>query len=156
LLIGALTTTKRALGAIVGLVVGASCGAIGGYVSGNLVAGNIYQAGQQSLLQSVLFMTIAWGLIAAGLFGAMAAIHHRSQILTGVIFGLIVAAAAALLYNVAASILFPMSNLILITPKTTSERLVWTLSFAVVLGIGLGLGFRSSNPPPPKPVVDVA
>lgn len=149
LLLGAFTSRSRALGAIVGLVSGAAAGALGGYFGGNLVAGAINSAGAQSTVQSVGFLTLLWGLIVAIICGALAAIHNARQIPFALIAGLVIAGIAAVVYNVAASVAFPMSNLVLLTPNTTSERLVWALSFGIILGIGIAFGFR---PGPAKQV----
>lgn len=156
LLVGALTAAKRGLGAIVGGLAGALAGGLGGYVAGTLVVGAIYQSTPPSLLQSVGYLSLIWGLIGAAVCGAMAAIHNRSQILTAVVTGALVATLGALLYNVVASILFPMSNLVYLTPKTMNERLVWAMCFGIALGVGIGFGFRNAQPAQPKADIEVA
>ncbi len=148
LLVGALTASRRVAGIAMGLIVGAAAGALGGYVAGNLVAGAIYQAGSQSMVQSVGYLTIYWGLIAAAVCGAMAVVHNPRQLPAAILTGLVIAAIGAILYNVVASLVFPLANLVLITPNTASERLVWALCFGIALGVGIAFGFRAKDSTP--------
>ncbi len=142
LLVGLVTSSRRCCGGVVACIAGVLAGAVGGYIAGYFTAGAIIKAAEQSLLQSVGYLSIAWGLIAACVCGVLACIHSKSQILSGIVIGIVVAILGALAYNMVASILFPMSNLVLITPKESGERLVWALSFGTALGLGVGLVFE--------------
>ena len=156
LFVGVLTAANRVLGAVVGAIAGAVAGGLAGYVGGTLVAGAVYQSTTPSLLQCVGYLSLVWGLIGAAVCGAIAALHNRAQVLSAIVTGALIAALGALLYNVVASILFPMSNLVYLTPKTMNERLVWAMCFGVAMGIGIGFGFRNAKPAQPKTGVEVA
>lgn len=156
LFVGLFTSTNRVAGGIVGALAGVVAGAAGGYIAGYLSAAAVLKAAAQSLLQSVGYLSIPWGLIGAFVCGAIAALHNKSQILSALVIGIVVAVLGALAYNMITSILYPMSNLVLTTPKASNERLIWALSFGVALGLGVGLGFRSAKPPVAKDIVDVA
>lgn len=144
-LVGLLTASNRVVGGLIGALAGALAGGLGGYLGGIFAASAIVRAGEQSLWQSVGFLSIAWGLIGIAVCGGMASIHSKSQIPSALIIGTIAGILGALAYNMIASILYPMSNLVLITPLTSGERLAWALSFGTMLGIGIGIGFRQAK-----------
>lgn len=144
-LVGLLTASNRVLGGLTGALAGAVAGGLGGYLGGLFAASAIVSAREQSLLQSVGFLSIAWGLIGFAVCGAMAAIHSKSQIPSALIIGIVAGILGALAYNMIASILYPISNLVLITPVTAGERLTWALSFGTTLGVGIGFAFRNAK-----------
>lgn len=154
LFVGLFTATNRVLGGIVLALIGAVAGLAGGYVAGNLAAAAIVKAGEQSLLQSVGYLSLVWGLIAGTLCATLIGLHNKSKALSGLMTGVIVGILGALTYNMITSIVSPMSNLVLITPKETGERLIWALSFGAVLGIGVAFGFRNVHPSARKNAAD--
>jgi uncharacterized membrane protein YeaQ/YmgE (transglycosylase-associated protein family) len=123
---------------------GVLAGAIGGYVVGLMVAASIVSSAEQSLLQSTTYHAMIWAPIGAAISGAIALLHSPRQLLPALLAGLVGGIVGSIAYNVLASILYPLSNLSIITPDTLMERLVWIGSGVLGLGACLLFGLRSA------------
>ncbi len=149
LLVGALTANGKNLrAALAGGIGGTLAGAVTGYLVGHLVADAILSNTPKSMGWTVLVHFLIWGQIAAVSFAAIASMYGRQHILKALIIGEIGGLVASLLYNLAASNVFPMDNLVLLMPETTEHRYLWAFSLILVLGASLIIGFRGKATKP--------
>ena len=141
-------SSKRILSAIFGMVLGAIAGGLAGGGIGYKVATDINSSTQQTLLLSSLYHFTLWVVIGIFVFAALAVCNDLKQMGSVVISAVLAGIFASLAYNVVSSIMFPTANLSLITPESTTQRIVWMASGCLSLGLCLGLGFRKSNAAP--------
>jgi hypothetical protein len=150
LLLGLVTVSRRRiLSGIAGAIGGFVGGAASGYVIGQYVArGRIFQ-GEQLMWISTMYHFALWGSIGVGIALALSAVHPNiRQTSSAVISALVGGLLAAIVFNLACTTFYPMSNLLLITPQTAVERMIWIGSGALLLGLGFGLGMRPSTVKP--------
>lgn len=143
LLVGLVASTRRRfLTAAAAGASGALGGALIGFVVGQVVAYGINHSWQQSLLYSTVYHALIWGVIGIAVNGAVVATQNPRQMMGAILAGIIGGVLGALAYNSLSSIMYPMSNLSIITPVTASERLLWIMTCVISLSLCLVFGLR--------------
>lgn len=144
-LIALMTTQKRMASAVTASTVGALLGSIGGYTVGYYVYLAIAASTDQSLVQSCLFHFLIWGIPVAGVVLAVSGLHNSpDNIGKQTIASLVVVLVAAVGYGMISTVLFPNANQLQLVPDSTSERIVWAISYPMMIGVGLLYGLRIS------------
>lgn len=131
-------SSKRILSALSGIVLGVIAGGLAGAGIGYKVATDINNSTQQTLLLSSLYHFAIWAAIGTLVCAAIAVFNDRKQMGSVLITGLLAGIFASLAYNVISSIMFPTANLSLITPESTTQRVVWVVSGCLSLKADFG------------------
>lgn len=138
---------RKVVSCLVSSVLGVVAGSGIGHVIGEMAANSINQSTQQSLPQSLSYHSAVFAVISLAVWGSITLINRPSRILPAVISAVVGGVLGALIYNVVCSLTFPLSNLSIITARTTTERAIWVTSCALGLAICWALGARSSKQP---------
>lgn len=144
LLLGLVATKRRIPGAILTGVVAFIAGSVAGYAMGQFVAYAQITSSPQTLTQSAMIHATIWGVIggaAAGVIGWLRGSSFLSMVVSGTAGGVL----GAILFNAFAPLVSPISNLSIITPRTSLERIVWIAPAVVAIGLFVGLGLRESK-----------
>lgn len=149
----ALTTTQKRMASVVAAsTVGVLLGSLGGYTVGYYVYMAIAASTDQSLVQSCLFHFLVWGIPVAGVVLAVSGLHNSpDNIGKQTIATFVVVLVAAVGYGMISTVLFPNANQLQLVPETTSERIVWSISYPMMIGVGLLYGLRISSQQKPVP-----
>ena len=145
-LIALMTTQKRMASVVAASTVGVLLGSLGGYTVGYYVYMAIAASTDQSLVQSCLFHFLVWGIPIAGVVLAVSGLHNSpDNIGKQTIATLVVVLVAAVGYGMISTLLFPNANQLQLVPESTSERIVWSISYPMMIGVGLLYALRISS-----------
>jgi len=147
LLLGLVAVKRRVTGALLTGLVGLVAGSIVGYAIGPFVAHGLITSSPQTLTQSALIHCTIWGVIGAGVGGAVGILHRPSRFTSLLVSGLAGGVVGAILFNVAAPLVSPTSNLSIVTPTTMVERILWIVPATLAISLFVGLGLRESKSP---------
>jgi hypothetical protein len=138
---------RKLLSGILSLILGAIVGIGIGYLIGHVSANKFNQAAEQSMVDSMLFHGAIFSAIGIAVWGSITLINQPKQIPSAIGLSILGGGLGALAYNVVTSVAYPFSNLSIVTPSTTTERAIWTLSCVLGLAVMWSLGSRSVKPP---------
>ena len=138
--------SRRMPATIAGGLVGGLLGAGLGFLGGLYVAKTILLNAEQTLQESLGLQAAVWGLILAGIVWSVAATNLGVQsALTPGFVGLLAGLLVAMEHFVVGSFKFPTSNPLFLVPEGATERLYWLIAFPVVSGLILAIGLRSQK-----------
>lgn len=147
-LLALLTTQKRMASTVLASIVGTAFGALSGYTMGYYVYLAIAASTDQSLVQSSLFHFLLWAIPVSGVVLAVSGLHNSPGNLgKQTIATLVIVLIAAVGYGMISTLFFPNANQLLLVPDSTSERVVWAISYPMMIGIGLLFGLKISSSP---------
>ena len=130
-------------------VLAAAGGALLGFIFGQRNAQEANLAIEPSMVSALLYHSIVWGMLSLLVQLAISLAHKHVDLVKCLVCGLVGGIIAALVFCVQSQQFFEFSNMTLIIPTTSTERLIWVAicSVSVALSAAVAGAIRTQKAP---------